>query len=228
MKIVVFGATGMIGSRITAEAVHRGHQVLAVSRSGAAPVPGAVVTAGDAGDPERVRELAAGADAVISAVAPPRDGSDPGEVFLAVNVALAEGVSAAAATTPGPATGPGAGRLVVVGGAASLEVAPDRPLVEEEGFPEAYRPEALAQQDVLWFYRDIDDPGLDWTYISPAPEIGPGERTGHYRIGGDTLLTAEGTGGSHASRISAEDFAVAVVDEAEQHRHPRTRISVAY
>ncbi|MEY6569746.1 NAD(P)H-binding protein, partial [Streptomyces sp. PGLac3x] len=71
MKFVVFGATGMIGSRITAEAVRRGHQVLAVSRSGAAPVPGAVVTAGDAGDPERVRELAAGADAVISAVAPP-------------------------------------------------------------------------------------------------------------------------------------------------------------
>ncbi|WDV32272.1 hypothetical protein OIM90_16110 [Streptomyces sp. AD16] len=101
-------------------------------------------------------------------------------------------MSAAAATTPGPATGPGAGRLVVVGGAASLEVAPDRPLLDEEGFPEAYRPEALAQQDVLWFYRDIDDPGLDWTYISPAPEIGPGERTGHYRIGGDTLLTAEG------------------------------------
>jgi putative NADH-flavin reductase len=211
MKVVLFGATGMIGSRIATEASARGHQVLAVSRSGQSPVPGVTATAADASDPVKVTELVAGADVVASACVPPRDGTEPREPFLALNRALVEGVRAV-----------GVRRLVVVGGAGSLEVAPGQTVLDQPGFPEAVLAEALAHRDALDFYRTLDD--LDWTYVSPAADIAPGPRTGHFRLGGDRLLTDE-----HGnSRISAEDYAIAFVDELETPAHPRARMSVAY
>lgn len=213
MKIVLFGATGMVGSRIAAEAVRRGHEVTAVSRSGGTPVPGTVAAAADATDAAKVAELAVGHDVIASALAPPRDGTDPEGPFLAANQALADGASIS-----------GTERLVVVGGAGSLEIAPGQALVDQPEFPEAFRGEALAHRDVLAFYRELDDPDLDWTYISPAPDIAPGERTGHYRLGGDALLAQD----DGTSRISAEDYAVAFVDEVENHTGLRSRLSVAY
>ncbi|WP_406124191.1 NAD(P)-dependent oxidoreductase [Streptomyces sp. NBC_00989] len=212
MKLVLFGATGMVGSRIATEASARGHQVLAVSRSGQSPVPGVTATAADASDPENVAEVARGADAVASACVPPRDGSDPRGPFLALNEALVAGVRAA-----------GAGRLLVVGGAGGLEVAPGQALSDQPGFPEAYLPEAHAHRDVLAYYRGLDD-SLDWTYVSPAAEIAPGTRTGRFRVGGDRFMTDD----QGRSFISAEDYAVAFVDELERHTHPRGRMSVAY
>jgi len=211
MKLVLFGATGMVGSRIATEASARGHQVLAVSRSGQSPVPGVTATAADATDPDKVAQLARGADAVASACVPPRDGSDPRGPFLALNEALVAGVRAA-----------GVGRLLVVGGAGGLEVAPGQALSDQPGFPEAYLPEARAHRDVLAYYRTLDL--LDWTYVSPAAEIAPGTRTGRFRVGGDQFMTDD----QGRSFISAEDYAVAFVDELERHEHPRARMSVAY
>jgi putative NADH-flavin reductase len=212
MKLVLFGATGMVGSRIATEASARGHQVLAVSRSGQSPVPGVTATAADATDREKVAEVARGADVVASACVPPRDGSDPSGPFLALNEALVAGVRAA-----------GVGRLMVVGGAGGLEVAPGQALSDQPGFPEAYLPEAHAHRAVLAYYRALDD-GLDWTYVSPAAEIAPGTRTGRFRVDGDQFMTDD----QGRSLISAEDYAVAFVDELEAHAHPRGRMSVAY
>ena len=211
MKLVLFGATGMVGSRIATEASARGHQVLAVSRSGQSPVPGVTATAADATDREKVAQLARGADAVASACVPPRDGSDPRGPFLALNEALVAGVRAA-----------GVGRLLVVGGAGGLEVAPGEAVSDQPGFPEAYLPEARAHRGVLAYYRTLDL--LDWTYVSPAAEIAPGTRTGRFRVGGDQFMTDD----QGRSFISAEDYAVAFVDELERHEHPRARMSVAY
>jgi len=211
MRIVLFGATGMVGSRIAAEASRRGHRVTAVSRSGRAPAPGVTSTAANASDPAKVAALAKGADTVASACAPPRDGSDPNEPFLALNRALVQGTRDA-----------GVRRFLVVGGAGSLEVAPGQALCDQPGFPEVYLAEALAHRAVLEYFRTDCD--LDWTYVSPAAEIAPGERTGRFRVDDDRLLTdADGN-----SRISAEDYAVAFVDELEQGTHPRARMSVAY
>ena len=212
MKLVLFGATGMVGSRIATEASARGHQVLAVSRSGQSPLPGVTATAADATDPDQVAEVARGADVVASACVPPRDGSDPSGPFLALNEALVAGVRAA-----------GVGRLMVVGGAGGLEVAPGQAVSDQPGFPEAYLPEAHAHRAVLAYYRALDD-GPDWTYVSPAAEIAPGTRTGRFRVDGDQLMTDD----QGRSLISAEDYAVAFVDELEQHAHPRARMSVAY
>ncbi|MGW3628969.1 NAD(P)-dependent oxidoreductase [Streptomyces sp. NPDC005122] len=211
MKLVLFGATGMVGSRIATEALERGHRVLAVSRSGRSPVPGVTATAADAADAAKVSELTAGADAVASACVPPRDSTDLTGPFLALNHALVDGTRAA-----------GVARLVVVGGAGSLEVAPGQELCDQPGFPETVLAEAFAHRDALTYYRTVDD--LDWTYVSPAAEIAPGRRTGRFRTGGDRMLTDD----QGNSRISAEDYAVAFVDELETPTHPRARMSVAY
>ncbi|NBE96820.1 NAD-dependent epimerase/dehydratase family protein [Nonomuraea sp. KC401] len=200
MKILLFGATGMIGQRIAAELAGRGHEVTGLSRTG--PVKG---------DVHDTATLAKGHDAVISAIAPPRDGTEPGPPFLAANRALIEGARSA-----------GVRRLIVVGGAGSLQVSPGVDLVDTPGFPDGYKKESLAARDVLRLYREVTD--LDWTFVSPAAEIGPGERTGAFRVGGDMLLTDD----QGRSAISAEDFAVAIADEVEQNAHPRSRITAAY
>jgi uncharacterized protein len=213
VKTVVLGATGMAGSRIAAEAVRRGDEVVAVSRSGAAPVDSPLLTpvAADAGSVKEIAEVVKGADVVASALAPARDGSDPRGPFTALYDAVLDGVRAG-----------GVHRMVVVGGAGSLQVDKNTLLKDTPAVPEPVKPEAQALIDVLAKLREVDD--LEWTYITPAAAFTPGERTGNFRIGGDAVLTdSEGN-----SRISAEDYAIAFVDEMENAEHPNTRICVAY
>ncbi|MGV9777646.1 NAD(P)-dependent oxidoreductase [Streptosporangium sp. NPDC003464] len=206
MRILLIGASGMIGSRVAAEARARGHEVTGVTRRGTA---GTAVA--DASDPAAMARLAAGHDAVVSAVAPPRDGSEPSGPLLAAVRGLLGGLREA-----------GVRRLVMVGGAGSLEVAPGARLVDSPDFPEIYRSEALALAQALELLR-AEAGDLDWTYISPAIVIEPGERTGKFRLGGDQVLVDD----RGDSFISAEDYAVALVDELENSQAVRRRITVA-
>lgn len=209
MKILLIGATGNIGSRILREAVSRGHEVTAVSRREGAlePGPRVRVERTDARDAGEVARLAGGHDAVVVAVSARREGDTPiPEVVRAVIDGLRE------------AGGP---RLFVVGGAGTLEVEPGLQLLDTPGFPEEYRAEALQGREALEIVRASD---VNWTYLSPAAIITPGERTGRYRTSDDQLLT-DAEGNSH---ISMEDYAVAVLDELEQPKHERRRFAVAY
>lgn len=211
MKILLIGATGMVGSRVTAEALSRGHQVTALTRSGSAP-DGVTAVKGDASDPAAVAAAAAGQDAVVQAVSPPRDGSDPTGPLVAVGRGVLGGAAQA-----------GVRRVVVVGGSGSLEVAPGVRLVDAPDFPDLYKPEALAHAELLELVQS-EGGDLDWTYISPAPMFEPGERTGGYRVGVDQLLTdADGN-----SYISAEDYAIALVDELEKPTAVKRRMCVAH
>jgi len=215
-KIVLFGASGMIGSRALTEALERGHEVTAVVRDPAKVTtshPNLAVVAGDVTDPATVARLAEGADVVVSAVSQRGPGLDQTAAYDAVGRGLVEGLRT---------VGPHAPRLVVVGGAGSLEVAPGQRLMDQPGFPDGYKPEALAHGELLGKLRGVTD--VKWAYLSPAPEIAPGERTGKFRIGGDALMS----GPDGHSFISAEDYAVALVDEAESGKHVGERFSVAY
>lgn len=207
MRILLIGATGMIGSRVAAEARARGHEVTGTTRSGA---DGTKMLRAD--DTEAVATAAAGHDAVVLAISPPRDGGEATGPLLAAGHGVLDGLRSA-----------GVRRLVVVGGAGSLEVAPGVRLVDTPDFPAAYKGESLAQAALLDEIRTVAH-GLDWTYVSPAAVIQPGERTGAYRLGGDDLLTDS----SGNSTISAEDYGLALVDELEKGKAIGRRISVAY
>ena len=212
MKVLLFGASGNIGSAITHELVARGHNVTAATRSGGTVVGlGLAIRHVDVTDPDQVAKAAAGQNAIVSAVGPRHGVDDDKRTLVGAAHGLVEGARQA-----------GVRRLVVLGGAASLEVAPGVRLIDTADFPQAWKPNALAQAAALDIYRDAAD--LDWTYISPAALIEAGDRTGHFRIGGDELLIDE-----HGhSRITYPDYAIALVDELEQGNAVRRRITVAY
>ena len=208
MKLVLFGASGMIGSRLLREAVRRGHAVTAVVRDPRKYTPPAgrvIVIKGDVLDATSVAAAVAGHDAALCAVGP------TAEVLAGAPRALIEGLTRA-----------GVKRLVVVGGAGSLETAPGRQLVDQPDFPAEYKAAALVHRDALNLYRQNST--LEWTFVSPPAEIQPGERTGKFRLGGDTLLADD----KCRSHVSAEDFAVAFIDEVEKPAHVRSRFTVAY
>jgi uncharacterized protein len=216
MHLVVFGATGNVGRRVALEALGRGHQVTGVVRDPGAvqsPDPGIRLVQGDATRAEDVARTVRGADAVVSAISPrPNPRGLPAPSLGANARALIAGLRQA-----------GVKRILYVGGASSLEVAPGQALADQPDFPEAYKAEAQEGREALAVWR-TEAAGLDWTYLSPAAEIAPGERTGKYRTTDDRLLTDA----AGKSFITFEDYAVAVLDELERPKHVAKRFGVAY
>ena len=155
---------------------------------------------GDASDPAALTEILRGADAVVSAL----HFDVPADTLLkAVKDA-------------------GVARLLVTGGAASLEVAPGVRLLDTPEFPAEWKP--YAEGGVVFLDRLRAEQNVDWTFFSPAAVIEETPRLGHYRLGGDQLVVDD----KGESRISFADYAIAMVDELEQHRHSRRRFTAAY
>jgi putative NADH-flavin reductase len=208
MKITLYGASGMIGSRILNELISRGHNVVTVVRNPLRIARTDVETrAGDVLDPHGVTETAKGSDAVISAYAPPEDATN--KLVDATRTLLSSLKQA------------GVQRFVMVGGAGNLEVAPGLPIVDTPKFPPEWKSHGLAHKEALALLRASD---LDWTSVSPAALIQPGERTGKFRLTGNAFVPDQ-EGQSH---ISAEDYSVALVDELEHPAHVRQVLGVAY
>ncbi len=220
LNLIVYGATGRVGSRVVGEALNRGHKITAVSRD-----PGRIAkrhrnlsaVKGDVLDAVSVAELIGGHDAVVVAVRGAVDKSKKPErtvhrlaVEVIVNVMREMGAAAP--------------RLLFVGGAGSLEIKPGVLYADKLSMfiPGFIKQEIKGHVLVLEYLRGVDD--VRWTYISPAKKFKPGKRTGNYRIGGDQMLKDK----KGKSRISMEDFAIALVDEAENAQFIGKRFSVAY
>lgn len=209
MKVVLIGASGMIGSRVLGELLSRGHEVKAVVRdpSKVKAQAGLTVEAADINDPAAAAAVAAGADVVVSAYAP---GLETPELLVPATRNLIAGLEQA-----------GVKRLIIVGGAGGLNVAPGIRLIDVPDFPETYRGIAQVHIEAKELLAASD---LDWTSFSPAAIIQPGKRTGKFRIDADDLVVdAKGN-----SNISAEDYAMALVDELERGQFKRQRFTAAY
>ena len=203
MKLVIIGAAGNVGQRLVNEALSRGHVVTAVgpTMSKLQDLGNVNAKEGQYEDPDRLAEVSAGHDIVISAVR-----------FVKYEASqMLEAVRKS-----------GVCRLAVVGGAGSLTAPNGGLVVDGPNFPEVARPEAQAGQKVLDALMGEKD--IDWTFLSPSAVFAPGEATGQFRLGGDNLLIAE-NGKSH---ISYEDFAIALLDEVETPKHSRRRFTVGY
>ncbi|MFJ5435635.1 NAD(P)-dependent oxidoreductase [Pectobacterium sp. CHL-2024] len=200
--IALIGASGDAGSRILKELSDRGHTVTAIARhpEKIASLPNVTAKQGDALDKDALVALFKGHDAVVSAIK--FGSSDPAILIAAVKTA-------------------GVKRYLVVGGAGSLEIAPGQRLIDQPDFPDAYRPEASRGAAFLDLLKQEKD--LDWSFLSPSAEFVPGQRTGTFRLGKDTLLS-----NAQGSSISFEDYAVALVDEIENPAHSRQRFTVGY
>lgn len=203
MKVALIGSSGRVGSRLVTELLTRGHSVTGIERNPekSAARSGLTIKQGDATQPAMLAPLCAGHDAVISATR-----------FVTSDAsALIDAVRKS-----------GVKRLLVVGGAGSLETQPGVALLDTPGFPQSYLPEARAGAKFLEVLRAEKE--IDWTFLSPSAEFAPGVRTGKFRLGGNTLLTDA----AGKSSISMEDFAIAMVGELEHPAHSRQRFTVGY
>ncbi|MES2943498.1 MAG: NAD(P)-dependent oxidoreductase [Pseudomonadota bacterium] len=213
MNIALIGATGFVGTPVLAELLARGHKVTVLARNPAkiAAQPGLSVVAADALDAAQIASAAAGHDAVISAYNPGWSEPQIHDLHLQASRAIVEGVKNS-----------GVKRLLVVGGAGSLYVAPGVQLVDTPPFPAEYKQGALAARQALNELKT--ETTLDWTFVSPPIALAPGERSGNYRLGGDELMAGKG---DQPAGISVADLAVAIVDEIEAPKHLQKRFTVA-
>ena len=212
MNIALIGASGFIGSALLEELLQRGHQVTALvstpEKLTAHPQLKSVKT--NVQDLANLEQSLRGFDAIISAFSGHAQ-SNTLDYYVAGMRNIIDAAKAVAAP-----------RLLVVGGAGSLEVAPGLQLLDTPNFPEAYRASAEGARQALNMLRA--EPSLNWTMLSPAAMISPGERTQQFRLGGDQLLVDE----QGESRISVQDYAVAMIDELEHAKYLRQRFSIAY
>ena len=221
LHILVYGATGKIGTHVVEEALQRGHIVTAVSRD-----PSRIekqhenlsAVAGDLLDPQSIELLVEDKDVVIISVRGIiGDSKDPENALQRIAVQkVVESLRI---------IGDGAARLIHVGGSGSLEVEPG--VLYADKIPRVFLPKSLeleiqGQILALEYLSTVDD--VDWSYATPAKNFTNGKRTGEFRIGGDTLMEDD----RGKSRISRADFAVALIDEAEKAEHVQQRFSVAY
>ncbi|WP_028630774.1 NAD(P)-dependent oxidoreductase [Metapseudomonas resinovorans] len=213
MKIALIGASGFVGSAVLDEALQRGHQVTAIVRhpEKLPQPPNLTALKGDAYDAAAIARAVAGHEAVVHAFNPGWGEEKIRELFIQGTQAIFAGVKQA-----------GLKRLLVVGGAGSLYVAPNLQLIDTPDFPAAYQEGAEGARQALNLIRE--EHSLDWTFLSPPALLEPGERSGRFRIGGDQLLMS----GDHPARISVADLAVAIIDELEQPQHIRQRFTVGY
>jgi putative NADH-flavin reductase len=209
LKVVLYGATGKAGSVILKELVDRGHVVIAAARTPekVRKVKNVTAVQDDLSDPAKTASIVKAADAVVSAYGPPPD--DTSQI-----IGVMDRLVKAIEEISGP-------RFIVVGGAGSLFVAPGLTLRASGHLPKEWIPIVDAHIEVL---QNLKKSGIDWTYFSPAAFFEPGERTGKFRLGKDDLITdAQGN-----SRISFEDYAIALVDELENPQHHRERFTIGY
>lgn len=213
MKVALIGPTGFVGSAVLKELLSRDHDVVALARdpSKLEARAGLTVVKADAKQADQIAAAVKGTDAVVSAYNPGWSVADIHTEFLEGTRAIYDGVKRADVK-----------RLLVVGGAGSLYAAPGLQIVDTPEFPEQWKQGALAAREALNLIRL--ETSLDWTFLSPAVHLEPGERRGSYRVSLDTpVMDADGP-----AHVSTADLAVAIVDELERPQHIRRRFTVGY
>lgn len=216
MNIALIGGTGFVGTAVLEELLQRGHRVTALVRDPAklSPRVGLTVVAADVQQPAQVAQAVVGHDAVVSAFNPGWSEPKLYELFQSGSRSILAGVKRA-----------GVARILIVGGAGSLFVAPDVQLVDTPAFvdhvPPNIVPGALAARDLLSELRGETE--LDWVFLSPPAMLQPGPRSGAYRLGGEQLLM----NGEQPAGITVSDLAVAIADEIGTPQHHRQRFTVA-
>jgi putative NADH-flavin reductase len=216
MKIALIGATGFVGSAILHELAGKNHKIVAIVRN---PEKGKNTNniewqKADVNNVDELAKIISGKDVVISAYNAGWTNPNIYDDFMSGSKAIQQAVKKS-----------GVKRLIVVGGAGSLFVAPGLQAVDTPDFPKEYHAGSSAARDYLNIIRQEKE--LDWVFVSPAFEMHPGitsGRTGKYRLGSDNPVFDE----NQRSAISVQDFAVVIADEVENPRHHRERFTAAY
>lgn len=202
-RIALIGASGKIGSKIAAELLSRGHTVTGIARHPEKiPVQNGLIAAqGDFTEPGVLAWALQGHDAIISAAS-----FIPGQAENLIDAVRQSGVK----------------RFLMVGGAASLQTEDGKKVIDTLQLPDAWKAPIMEGIRTLSLLRDVKD--FDWTFFSPAVQIGPGERTGKFRLGKEQVVKDK----EGVSKISYDDYAIAMVDELERGQNLKGRFTIGY
>lgn len=213
-NIAIIGASGFIGTRLLNEALNRGHKVTAIVRHPNRITrrdPNLTIKRGNILDAIELARAIEDVEIVISAYHPGWTNPEIYKETIEGYASIIEGTKKA-----------GIKRILIVGGAGSLFV-DGKQLLETGVLPEIIMPAVKSLAEVLESLQ-INEKELDWAFFSPAGSVVPGERTGVFRLGhNDLLVDSKGK-----SRISAEDYAMAMIDELENPQHHFERFTIAY
>ncbi|MCB2298591.1 NAD(P)-dependent oxidoreductase [Clostridium tagluense] len=211
MKIAIIGSNGNVGKVILEEALARNYEVTAIVHNQAKYMnkQGSLkIIEADAFDETSLVNAIKGNDLVISAFGPKLGAEDS---LLSVTKNLINATKKALVP-----------RLIAIGGAGSLYVAPGLKLGDSENFPADWKPISSAHTSALELYKNENE--LDWTVLSPAALFESGSRTGKYKLGKEDLIVDD----KGASKISFQDYAQALLDEASNPKFPRQRFTIGY
>ncbi|HEY9003124.1 MAG TPA: NAD(P)-dependent oxidoreductase [Mucilaginibacter sp.] len=214
MNIAIIGATGFVGSAVLNEALNRGYEITAIARDTskiATKNEKLTLINADVYDTKALANILKDHDAVVNTFNAGWANPNLYDDFIKGSESIQEAVKLS-----------GVKRLLVVGGAGSLEIAPGVQLVDSPQFPAEWKTGASAARDYLNIIKKEND--LDWTFLSPAIQLHPGTRTGAFRLGTDQpVFDAD-----HKSEISVEDMAIAIIDELEQNQFIKRRFTLGY
>lgn len=211
MKIAIIGANGNVGKVILNQALSRNYEVTAVVHNQSKYISeydNLKITQADAFDEQSLVNAIKGNDVVISAFGPKL--GDEGSL-LAVTKNLINATKKALVP-----------RLISIGGAGSLYVAPGLKLVDSDSFPTDWKPISSAHSDALEIYKNETE--LNWTVLSPAALFESGKLTKKYNLGKDNLIVDE----KGVSKISFEDYALALLNEVANPKFSRERFTIGY
>ena len=214
-RIALIGASGFVGSALLKESLKRGHSVTAIVRHPEKITlndPNLQIIQGDVLSEQSIPDVIKGVDVVISAYNPGWTNPNISQETTAAYQSIISCVKKAKIP-----------RLLIVGGAGSLYVAPEKRVMDTGVIPESYLPAVESLANVLYDLQK-NEKELDWAYFSPAGNIEPGERTGKFRLGKDQLMVDK----DGKSNISVEDYAVAMLDEVDSPVHHRERFTIGY
>ena len=214
-NLVLIGASGFVGSALLKEALDRGHKITAVVRHPEKITivnKNLIVKQGDVSFIDTVSSVSKNADVVISAYNPGWKNPDIAVETTRTYKAIIEGVRQA-----------GVKRLLVVGGAGSLFISPGKRLMDTGSMPESFLPAVRALADI-YLIDLMAEKNIDWVFFSPAGDLHQGKRTGIFRLGKDDLVVNE----KGESKISVQDYAVAMLDEIEKPAHHQERFTIGY
>jgi putative NADH-flavin reductase len=202
-RIALIGASGRIGSKIAAELLSRGHTVTGIARNPEkiSAQKGLTIARGDITEPGVLAWSLQGHDAIISAAS-----FIPGQAENLIDAVRQSGVK----------------RFLMVGGAASLQTDDGKKVIDTLQVPDAWKAPIMEGIRTLSLLRDVKD--FDWTFFSPAVQIGPGERTGKFRLGKEHVVKDK----DGVSKISYDDYAIAMVDELERGQNLKGRFTIGY
>jgi uncharacterized protein len=210
MKIVVFGATGMVGKQVVMQALNKGFHVRAFGRN----VEGLIdedlrkenfeAIRGYVFDETDVLKAIKGCDAVVSVLGGDSSGADKTRSLGMKNI-VAQMQKA------------NVQRIVALGGIGILQADETTKVMEIENFPKEFLP---VSEEHLQAFEMLSKTSLQWTFICP-PNINNEGPTGHFNTSEDYPPL------QNKFNINAGDIALCMLQALEENRFVNKRVGIS-